>query len=258
MSKEVHMSAYVDLPGVRMWYDKQGAGDPLVMLHPGGVDSRAFGPNVDALTPHFTVYLPEQRGHGHTPDVDGPITYDLMAEDTIHFLEHVVGGPVRLMGMSDGGVVALLVTKKRPDLVKRLVFVASVFHHTGWAEGVIAVGSEPSDFMAEGYGEVSPDGRSHYATVVKKLDAMHTSGPTLTREDLQVIRCRTLVMLGDDDEVTLEHAIELYRALPDGELAVIPGTSHGLLVEKPDLCNMVMLAFLTRDPVPTLAPRRRA
>jgi pimeloyl-ACP methyl ester carboxylesterase len=54
------------------------------------------------------------------------------------------------------------------------------------------------------------------------------------------------------------HAIELYRALPDGELAVIPGTSHGLLVEKPDLCNMVMLDFLTRDPVPTLAPRRRA
>lgn len=251
------MSAYVDLPGVRMWYEKQGVGDPLVLLHPGGVDSRAFGPNLEALTQRFTLYLPEQRGHGHTPDVDGPITYELMADDTIQFLEQVVGEPVHVMGMSDGGVVALLVTKKRPDLVKQLVFVAGVFHYTGWAEGVIVVGSEPPDFMADGYGEVSPDGRAHYAVVVKKLDAMHTSGPTLTTEDLTAIHRRTLVMLGDDDEVTLEHAIALYRALPDGELAVIPGTSHGLLVEKPDLCNTVLLDFLTRDPVPTIAPIRR-
>lgn len=252
------MSEYVALNGVRMWYDKQSAGEPLVLLHPGGVDSRAFGPNLEALTQRFTVFLPEQRGHGHAPDVDGPITYELMAEDTIHFLEQVVGEPVYLLGMSDGGVVALLVTKLRPDLVKRLVFVASVFHHTGWDEGVIQVGSEPPEFMTEGYGEVSPDGKAHYATVVKKLDVMHTSGPTLTTDDLKEIRCRTLVMLGDDDEVRLEHAIDLYRALPDGELAIIPGTSHGLLVEKPELCNQIMLDFLTRDPVPTLAPRRRA
>lgn len=251
------MSDYVELNGVRMWYDKQGAGEPLVMLHPGGVDSRAFGPNLDALAAHFTVYLPEQRGHGHTPDVAGPMTYELMAGDTIRFLEQVVGESVRLMGMSDGAVVALLVTKLRPDLVKRLVFVASVFHHTGWSEGVIEVGAEPPAFMAKGYGEVSPDGKAHYAVVVKKLDAMHTSGPTLSTDDLKAIRCRTLVMLGDDDQIKLEHVLALYAALPDGELAVVPGTSHGLLVEKPELCNQIMLDFLTMDPVPTLDPRRR-
>jgi hypothetical protein len=65
-------------------------------------------------------------------------------------------------------------------------------------------------------------------------------------------------MIGDDDEVTLEHAIELYRSLPDGELAVIPGTSHGLLVEKPALCNTLILDFLNQDPVPTTAPISRA
>ncbi|HKV83048.1 MAG TPA: alpha/beta hydrolase [Ktedonobacterales bacterium] len=251
------MAEYIDLPGVRMWYDKQGAGEPLVTLHPGGVDSRAFGPNLEALASHFTVFLPEQRGHGHTSDVDGPLTYELMAEDTIQFIERVVGEPVRLMGMSDGATVALLVTKMRPDLVKRLVFVASVFHHSGWLEGVIEVGSEPPEFMAEGYGEVSPDGKAHYATMVTKLDAMHTSGPTFTKDDLRDIRCRTLVMFGDDDQVTLEHVLDLYRSLSDGELAIVPGTSHGLLVEKPDLCNTILLTFLAQDPVPTLDPRRR-
>ena len=53
------------------------------------------------------------------------------------------------------------------------------------------------------------------------------------------------------------HAIALYRGLPDAELAVIPGTSHGLLVEKPTLCNTIIVDFLTTDPVPTMAPIRR-
>ena len=87
---------------------------------------------------------------------------------------------------------------------------------------------------------------------------MHTLGPTLTTHDLGSIGCRTLVMVGDDDKVTLEHAVAFYRALPRGELAVVPGTSHGLLVEKPDLCNKIVIDFMTRDPVPTIAPIRRA
>jgi len=74
-----------------MWYDERGQGDPLVALHPGGagVDSRALTPNLEALAEHFRVYAPEQRGHGHTPDVDGPVTFELMAQDTITFIDTV-------------------------------------------------------------------------------------------------------------------------------------------------------------------------
>jgi pimeloyl-ACP methyl ester carboxylesterase len=69
---------------------------------------------------------------------------------------------------------------------------------------------------------------------------------------------RTLIMVADDDEVRFEHAVAMYRGLPDAELAVVPGTSHGLLVEKPELCNFLMTEFLTKDPVQTFAPIRRA
>jgi pimeloyl-ACP methyl ester carboxylesterase len=65
-------------------------------------------------------------------------------------------------------------------------------------------------------------------------------------------------MVADDDEVRLEHATSLYRGLPDAEPAVITGTSHGLLHEKPALCNRIIVDFLTSDPVPTIAPARRA
>ena len=64
-------------------------------------------------------------------------------------------------------------------------------------------------------------------------------------------------MAGDDDEMPLEHMLELYRSLPASELAVVPGTSHGFLVEKPNICNALLVDFLTRDPVRTSAPIRR-
>src|SRR5579859_1152507 len=247
-----------ELADVQMWYDERGQGAPLVALHPGGagVDSRALTPTLEALSAHFRVYAPEQRGHGHTPDANGPITFELMAQDTIGFIETVIGRPVHLLGCSDGAILALTIALRRPDLVRRLVFAAGVFHREGWEGGVLD--GEPPDFLRQSYAEVSPDGPGHYGVIVAKLAAMHASEPALTRDDLGTISCRTLVMVADDDEVRLEHAVDLYRGMPDAELAVVPGTSHGLLVEKPDLCNMIITEFFTKDPVPTFAPIRRA
>ena len=248
----------VDLGTVAMWYDESGQGDALVLLHPGGagVDARALTPTVAGLAETFRVYTPEQRAHGRTPDVAGPASYELMAADTIAFIETIVGHPVYLAGVSDGAIVALTVALARPDLVRKLVFAAGVFHHEGWAPGVLD--GEPPDFLRQSYGELSPDGIGHYETVVAKLADMHANAPALTAADLRALAIRTLVMVADDDEVILEHALEMYRSLPVAELAVVPGTSHGLLVEKPDVCNQLISEFLARDPVPTFAPIRRA
>jgi pimeloyl-ACP methyl ester carboxylesterase len=179
-----------------------------------------------------------------------------MAQDTITFIDTVIGRPVYLLGCSDGAILALTVALRRPDLVRRLVFAAGVFHRDGWENGVLD--GEPPDFLRQSYGEVSPDGAGHYEVIVAKLATMHAREPALTHDDLAKITCRTLVMIADDDEVRLEHAVDLYRSLPSAELAVVPGTSHGLLAEKPELCNMVITEFLTKDPIRTFAPIRRA
>jgi pimeloyl-ACP methyl ester carboxylesterase len=109
-----------------------------------GVDARAWGPNLPALAEHFRVFTPERRAHGHTPDVEGPITFEVMAQDTIAFLETVVGEAVHLAGCSDGAIVALLAALLRPDLVRKLVFIAGVFHRKGWAPGVFPPGQGPA------------------------------------------------------------------------------------------------------------------
>jgi pimeloyl-ACP methyl ester carboxylesterase len=153
--------------------------------------------------------------------------------------------------------LALLVALRRPDLARRVVLISGVFHRDGWIPSAIDPDAYPAEFVAPGYAELSSDGPDHFAVVSAKMTRMNWEEPTLADSDLSKVTSRTLVMLGDDDEVTLEHATAMYRGLPDAEFAVVPGTSHGLLHEKPVLCNTIIVDFLTTDPVPTIAPVRR-
>jgi pimeloyl-ACP methyl ester carboxylesterase len=253
------MAGYVELGPTRTWYDERGEGDPLVLLHGGSSDARFFDRNVDALASRFRVFTPERRGHGHTPDVEGPITYELMTQDTIAFLETVVGGPAHLVGHSDGAVVAMLLAMHRPDLANLLVLVSGGFNREGLvpgADGDLDV-DEVVAFVGPSYGEVSPDGEDHFRVVTEKIAVMASQEPALAASDLQAVTSRTLVMFSDDDLMSLEHAVAMYYALPDAELAIVPGTSHFLLREKPALCNAIIVDFLTADPVVTVAPIRR-
>ena len=237
----------IRLGDVDTWYDEHGEGEPLVLLHPGGADSRTWEVNLPPLAARFHVFTPDRRGHGRTADVEGPIGIEQMARDTIAFLEQVVGGPAHLVGCSDGATVGLLVAWLRPDLVRRLVFVCGVFRHEGWLPGSIKLDEESSAFLGAWYAEVSPDGADHWPVVEEKLYLAHLDEPALTPADLARVSSPTLVLIGDRDEVRIEHAVELYRALPDAELGIVPGASHGLLVERPELCNTLMLEFLTSD-----------
>src|SRR5262245_18149591 len=127
------MGTHVQLGAVKTWYEERGEGDPQVLMHGGLVDARFFEPDLAALAEPFHVYLPERRGHGHTPDVAGPITYQVMADDMIAFLEEVVHRPTDLVGHSDGAVIALLIGIQRPDLVKRIVMLSGGYDKSGEA-----------------------------------------------------------------------------------------------------------------------------
>ncbi|GAA0372701.1 alpha/beta hydrolase [Microbispora corallina] len=252
------MADHIEVNGVRTWYDRQGAGEPLVLLHGGFSDARDFAGNLATLAGRFTVFTPERRGHGHTPDVEGPITLDLMAEDTAAFIDKAVGGPAHLAGYSIGATVALLVALRRPDLVRRLVLISCGITRESWIFTPTAGAQMPEQVVAA-YAEVSPDGRDHFPVVVGKIvEAAATEPPPLTEEDLPSVTARTLVVAADDDMVHLEHTLALYRGVPGAELAVVPGTSHVLLHEKPELCTRIVAAFLTEEPRPTFIPIRRA
>jgi len=213
---------------------------------------------------HFRVIAPERRGHGHTADVPGPLGYDDMAADTIGFIERVVGRPAHLVGWSDGGIVSLLVAIARPDLVAKIVVIGANYDAAGSeaaAEEMFAnltPDGPEMEMFRNLYAMHSPDGPEHWPVVLAKFMEMAQREPHIALDDLARIGAPTLVLVGDDDMITLEHTIALYRAIPRSELAVVPGTSHAVVMEKPEILNRLVLDFLEKDPVETMIPIRRA
>ena len=143
------MGSYVEIDELKTWYDELGAGEPLLLLHGGISTNETWGAQMPDFGAHFRVIAPERRGHGHTPDLEGPLSYDVMASDTIGFLEAVVGDPAHLVGWSDGGVVGLLVAMARPDLVRKLVVISANFDTSGlvpqWLEGLTSMTAGSDD-----------------------------------------------------------------------------------------------------------------
>ncbi|WP_426518277.1 alpha/beta fold hydrolase [Diaminobutyricibacter sp. McL0618] len=240
-----------------LWFAAVGGSEdvPLVILHPGGTDSRSLAPLMKELASGYRVLTPEQRGHGRTPDRDGEWHFTDMAADTAALLDELGVTRAHVIGWSDGAIVGLELALLRPDLVTSLVFGEAAFQVGGWRTGVL--GSEPPAFMAEAYAEISPDGASHWPVVVEKANRMHTLEPAISEADLRRLSMPVLIVLGDDGEVHFDHAVRMYEALLNGELAVVPRSTHGLIVEKPDLLARLIRDFHSPVQSDGLAPIRR-
>jgi pimeloyl-ACP methyl ester carboxylesterase len=244
--KETTMS-HTKIGDLSVWWDVHGGGEPLVLLHPGGADSRAWDSNLPGLAEQFRCYRFDRRGQGRTPDIGGPITFEAMAQDTIAFLETVVGEPAHLAGHSIGAPVGVLVAQRRPDLVRGLIFSEGVYHHEGWLPGVLdPLPADVHDFLGGLYAEVSPHGAEHWPDVWARLDHEHHRAPSLTTDDLTEIYTWTLLTFADDEtEVEVDHVHAMHRAMPNAQLAIVPGTGHGLPADRPELWNLLITQFLT-------------
>jgi pimeloyl-ACP methyl ester carboxylesterase len=254
--------SYLDVDGLHTYYEEHGSGDPLLLLHGGMADAESMGQQTVALAERYRVIVPERRGHGRTVDVAGPITYDVMADDTIAFMDALATGSAHLVGWSDGGNVGLLVAIKRPDLVRRLVTIGANFRGDGLTPEAVAAltpGTPTSAIPAIGdmwkANAIEPE---RFDAVLEKM-LRCWNDYEIPLADLARIAAPTLVMVGDDDITRFDHTVALYEAIPDAQLAVIPGASHLAPVEKPELVNQLILAFVgTDEPTTTFMPLRRA
>jgi pimeloyl-ACP methyl ester carboxylesterase len=239
----------VDTNGLSTYYEIHGNGEPLVYLLGGFNSIEMIGQSLPVLAERHRVYVPERQGHGRTPDRDGPITFETMANDTMAFLEAMGLSAPAMVGFSDGAMVAMHVALARPDLVGRLVLMGSAANQDGIPPAHremmkhMTADTFPAMFR-DMYGAISPDGPEHFPVFFDKAKP-NFFAPGVTLERLGDVQSPTLVLIADDDAVTVEHAAAMVRALPVGsQLAVVPGTSHGLPFEKPDLVNRLILDFL--------------
>jgi pimeloyl-ACP methyl ester carboxylesterase len=249
------MELWAELREAKIWYRTDGAGEPVLLLHGGLTDSRDFAGNLDRLAENFRIYLPDRRAHGRSPDVEGPLTLEVMAADMEEFVETVVGRAAHVVGYSAGASVAMYLAMTRPDLVRSLVAISGALGRDGWL--VRPQAGDPPEPLLRAYAEVSPDGPEHFRVVIEKASAASEESGR-PPADLAAFDRPALVIVADDDFVELRHAVEIYEALPDATLAVLPAASHLLFQEQHGDAVVEMVAeFLTNGHRSTLLPIRR-
>ena len=222
---------YVPVNGLDMYYEVHGDGSPLLLLHGGsGSIPEKWIP---LFTPRFRLIAPEQMGHGRTADlVDRPFHYHDMAEDMVALMRQLGIESAVVVGYSDGGIIGLDMAIHHPERVSKLAVTGANARFDGytrenqeWARS-FDPGTQP---VSDDYVRLSPDGAKHWPVVLGRLRAMWAAEPSFTNEELETMEAPTLLIIGDRDIVTPEHAVEMFRTIPGAQLCVVPNAAHGVM-----------------------------
>lgn len=237
--------AYAAVNGLKMYYEVHGDGPPLLLLHGGSGSISARW--IPFFSPPFRVIAMEQMGHGRTADlIDRPFHYHDMAEDTVELMRQLGIESAVVVGYSDGGIIGLDMAIHHPERVTKLAVTGANSRTDGYTAETLerARTFSPDDLpVSETYGRLSPDGADHWPIVLGRLHRMWTMEPNFTREEMQSIKVPTLIIVGDDDIVTPEHAVEMFRTIPGAQLCVVPHAGHGVMP------NETILTFLNEAPI---------
>ncbi|MEV5961180.1 alpha/beta hydrolase [Kribbella sp. NPDC051952] len=261
MSKQ---TGYADVNGLRMYYEVHGSGGtPLLLLHGGlfNIDLQ-FGALLPGLTENRQVIATDFQAHGHTNDVDRPLSTVGLAADVVGLLKELGVPRVDLFGFSVGGAVAIYLAIKHPELVRKTVISSVSFSRDGdRAENADAVGEMKVEMIAGTPMEADYLAKSphpdleHLQTLLTKLGNYDRGAAEWTDEDIRGIAAPTLLTFGDCDAVKLDHAVRFlqlrggdvngdFTGVPASQLAIFPGTTHFNGLSRTNLVHDAVTTFL--------------
>jgi pimeloyl-ACP methyl ester carboxylesterase len=262
MTGTTPQTGYAPVNGLEMYYEIHGSGGvPLVMLHGSFGTIELWGPLLETLAQTRQVIAVEQQAHGHTADIDRPLRYEQMADDTAALLRHLGIEQADVFGYSMGGYIALQLVLRHPELVRKQVVVSASYTKAGvYPEVWEAVTTLPPEVFAGSPEEASylrnAPNPEDFPTLIEKNQELEAQDFAWPAEDIEAIEAPTLLIYGDADIVRPEHAAELYRllgggvpgdfvGLPPSQLAILPGTTHvGVVREGADLLLVIVPPFL--------------
>lgn len=224
-------NGHADVNGIKMYYEIHGSGEPLVLLHGGGSTiETSFGLIIPGLAKKFKVIEVELQNHGRSGFRDVPQTFEQGADDVAALLEGMGIKKASFLGFSNGGTTAMQMAIRHPQLVHKLILASATFKRDGLVPGFFeGMGQVKLEHMPQqlkdAFLKLNPDTAKLQAMFEKDRDRM-ISFTDMDSQKIKTIAAPTLVISADADVVVPEHAVELYRLVPNCRLAIVPGI-HG-------------------------------
>ena len=251
---------YAKVNGLNLYHEIHGKGTPLVML-PGGLGTiEMYAQLLPALAETRQVIGVDPQAHGHTGDIDRPLSFELMADDVAALVRHLGLENVDLLGYSLGGGVVQQTAFRHPALVRKLVVVSAPHKSDAWYPevrvGMRSMNAEAAKAMVgsppqQAYARVAPKPED-WATLVVKTSEMLSHDYDWSRA-VAALKAPTLIVMGDADSLRPAQMAEFFGLLgggqrdagwdgsgmPNARLAVLPATTHYNIFSSPLLPGIV-------------------
>lgn len=224
-------SGYSEVNGLRMYYEIYGQGKPIVLIHGGGSTIQtSFEKVIPLFAKTRKVIAVELQAHGRTNDRNAASSFEQDADDVAALLKNLNIDKADFLGFSNGGTTTLQIAIRHPEIVDKIILGSALAKRNGVPDWFW-------DFMKQAQLENMPEqlqvAYRQVASDPNGLQTMHDRDAKrmvdfkdIPDEQIKSIKVPTLIIIGDKDVITLEHAIEIHRQIIGSELAIIPG-GHG-------------------------------
>ena len=224
---------------IDLFYREKGHGEPLILLHGNGESSEYFKNQIDEFAKWYHVFAVDTRGHGKSPRGTRPFTIRQFAEDLLCFMDQHQIEKAHLLGFSDGGNIAMIFAMRHPERVDRLILNGANLNTRGVKRSTqipIEIGYRIASLFA---------GKSNSAKLHAEMLGLMVNDPNVRKEDLKMIRARTLVIAGTKDVIRESETCIIAKCIPDSRLVILKG-SHFIASENPKEFNSAVLDFLKK------------
>lgn len=227
----VYSNGYSKVNGIKMYYEIYGQGKPLVLLHGGGSTIQTtFGRVIPMLAKHRKIIAVELQAHGRTSDRNKDLSFEQDADDVATLLKNLNIGKADFFGFSNGGTTTMQIAIRHPEITDKIILASAMCKRSGtppefWDFMNHARLENMPEKLKEAYIQVAPDPNGLQTMHDRDVKRM-VNFKDIPDEQIKSIKAPALIIIGDKDVVTPEHAVEMHRLLANSELAIIPG-GHG-------------------------------
>ncbi|AEW01064.1 alpha/beta hydrolase [Niastella koreensis] len=233
---------YSEVNGIQMYYEIYGKGSPLVLIHGGGSTIQtSFGRILPLLSKNRSVIAVELQAHGRTSDRNAPLSFAQDANDVVTLLKNLNIPKADFLGFSNGAQTAMQIAISYPAVVNKLIFASGFYNRSGVPDGFWkginnAQFSDMPQALKDGFLKINNDSAKLLNMFHRDVVRMQTF-KDWSDNDLTSITAPALIIIGDRDVPTPEHAVAMHHLIPHSQLAIIPGVHGQFLGEITTLDN---------------------
>lgn len=224
-------NGYASVNGLKMYYEIHGEGTALVLIHGGGSTLQTtFGSVLHEFAKTHKVIAVEMQAHGHTADIDRPLSFEHDADDIAELLKHLHIDKANIFGFSNGASTTLQFAIRHPEMTNKIIVASTFYKKAGAPDWFWDMMSKPTfEGMPQPYKDaflkINPDTNALHRMYERDVARMQ-SFPDITAEQMKSIKAPAFIIMGDKDVTTPEHAGEMQRLISNSRLAILPGV-HG-------------------------------